>query len=657
MRMQDRRSAAAPNTTGGCVYGLLHFLNYHHLNWHNVKRVLPHKKQHATHPLAGVENDNLPLDYHHEEEIRHEELDEELQGSSSNSTSHEERSSSVKSDASRTTNSTRTKRSIKSRIKALISEKEHDSKSKRVGVSEPPNSHREETSSTTNKPDNKYYHNSSSGGAQSNFNNSSTEVKHDADIFEVFKVNKQIFLKILNDRDIAAIQSLDNRTNTKSAASAFSLTKSGSFPAPNSSTTLSARFKNPSKLEHKQKEVWPQLKGINTSDIETFFSQERLPCLDNDNNNKSDIRPSVVDRYAAELFDAILKKEMRKSLSSRSLKLGSDGEPIMSSRSLKLVGSDTDRIFSSTAELTVPPRTFRRRFSTTDIDYCSVVPVDGGGAERKSDAERSAGVVYCEEDVNKMNKQEPDDNAVVGILEPLDNPADTCVGDDDRKGNKESSITCTTEEGPQDTIACCSNAEELLEVEDRNSDHVLVDDNFKADFCYVKIVLGLLGLTTKDQLTVFTWHTFDQPLSPSLFEEIETQYFSHSIDQQSSFSVKTFDEVNARKLLFDLVNKALVELDEKSCVYYPKALSYSCHVQPMSKGRRNWVLDEVWASVVHSLDWKVDSNASLDVIVGKDLYSGNDGWMNLQMESECIGLELEDFILDDLLDDIILSCY
>ena len=43
---------------------------------------------------------------------------------------------------------------------------------------------------------------------------------------------------------------------------------------------------------------------------------------------------------------------------------------------------------------------------------------------------------------------------------------------------------------------------------------------------------------------------------------------------------------------------------------------------------------------------------SLDYYVSKDL-AKYDGWMNLQFDSECVGLELDDLIFDDLLEEII----
>lgn len=42
---------------------------------------------------------------------------------------------------------------------------------------------------------------------------------------------------------------------------------------------------------------------------------------------------------------------------------------------------------------------------------------------------------------------------------------------------------------------------------------------------------------------------------------------------------------------------------------------------------------------------------SIDTIVDQDLKM-DDGWMNLQLESACLALELEDMIFNDLLEEL-----
>ena len=64
------------------------------------------------------------------------------------------------------------------------------------------------------------------------------------------------------------------------------------------------------------------------------------------------------------------------------------------------------------------------------------------------------------------------------------------------------------------------------------------------------------------------------------------------------------------------------------------------------------VLAEVWTNISWYLSWRPEADQSLDNNVTRDL-AKSDGWMNLQFEVECIGLELEDMIFDDLLDEFL----
>jgi hypothetical protein len=72
----------------------------------------------------------------------------------------------------------------------------------------------------------------------------------------------------------------------------------------------------------------------------------------------------------------------------------------------------------------------------------------------------------------------------------------------------------------------------------------------------------------------------------------------------------------------------------------------------MPKG--NYLVNEVWNNVSSYLSLRPELDETLDDVVGRDLTKGT-GWMNLQQEEECVALELEEMIIDDLLDEIIFS--
>ena len=66
------------------------------------------------------------------------------------------------------------------------------------------------------------------------------------------------------------------------------------------------------------------------------------------------------------------------------------------------------------------------------------------------------------------------------------------------------------------------------------------------------------------------------------------------------------------------------------------------------------VVDDAWARISRTLSSRQGVDQSMDCVVAQDL-GKDDGWMNLQLETECVGLELEDIIFDELLEEIFCS--
>ncbi|XP_057512430.1 protein TRM32-like isoform X2 [Actinidia eriantha] len=173
--------------------------------------------------------------------------------------------------------------------------------------------------------------------------------------------------------------------------------------------------------------------------------------------------------------------------------------------------------------------------------------------------------------------------------------------------------------------------------------HVLVNTKDVAEFNYVKYVLELSGFTRNELLG--TWHSPDHPVDPSLYEEMEGCLVpdSHYPDNEEARNCYHL-------LLFDLINEVLLEIYEKSFMYWPKALSTTSNIRPVPVGHH--VLAEVWTNISWYLSWRPEADQSLDNNVTRDL-AKSDGWMNLQFEVECVGLEFEDMIFDDLLDEFL----
>lgn len=161
-----------------------------------------------------------------------------------------------------------------------------------------------------------------------------------------------------------------------------------------------------------------------------------------------------------------------------------------------------------------------------------------------------------------------------------------------------------------------------------------------ADLFYVRDILEHSGFSSNFFKT--TWYSQAQVLNPSVVRELESLWH-----EEHECCLGDFDFCCHHQLLFDLVNEVLVQMYDRSFTYYPKALSYSCRVRSMLENR---IFEEVCNNVDAFLRMKPEQE-SIDAIVDQDLKT-DDGWMNLQLESECSALELEDMIFNDLLEEL-----
>jgi len=174
--------------------------------------------------------------------------------------------------------------------------------------------------------------------------------------------------------------------------------------------------------------------------------------------------------------------------------------------------------------------------------------------------------------------------------------------------------------------------------------HLQVDGKDEAEFNYVKDILKLSGYSGNQLLG--TWHSSQQPVDPSVFVELE----SCSLLEPECSPTKEGIPSN-HLLLFDLINEVLLKIYERSVSYWPTPLALSSRTHPMPKGYR--VLEEVWACI----NWymgcsKPEAEQSSEHITTRDL-SKDDGWMNLQFDAECVALEVEGMIFQDLLTEIV----
>ncbi|KAK4578242.1 hypothetical protein RGQ29_028395 [Quercus rubra] len=154
-------------------------------------------------------------------------------------------------------------------------------------------------------------------------------------------------------------------------------------------------------------------------------------------------------------------------------------------------------------------------------------------------------------------------------------------------------------------------------------------------FEYVKAVLQASGLNW-DEFCV-KYHTSDQLLDPSLFHEGE--FFPNQL---------CYDQ----KLLFDCIDEVLQEVCRHHCSFF----SWVSFIKPSVKPAPNMknAIREVWEGIYwHLLPLPLPH--TLDQIVRKDM-SGMGTWMDLRFDADAIGVEMGEAILEDLMEDAILSC-
>ncbi|XP_055807132.1 uncharacterized protein LOC129875918 [Solanum dulcamara] len=182
-----------------------------------------------------------------------------------------------------------------------------------------------------------------------------------------------------------------------------------------------------------------------------------------------------------------------------------------------------------------------------------------------------------------------------------------------------------------------TNEEEILVDEQTTSLlQIQVDEKNKAEFNYVKDVLNLSGFSGNEFMNL------------SIFEELGGCFLSQPDCSGYAEESGNYDQL----LLFDLINEVLLQLYEKSSLYWPKALTSRSYIHPMLHVGYH-LLEEVWKDISWWLSFELENDQSLlDDAASRDLEKG-DNWMNLQFDAECVGLELEDLILDDLLDELI----
>lgn len=198
-----------------------------------------------------------------------------------------------------------------------------------------------------------------------------------------------------------------------------------------------------------------------------------------------------------------------------------------------------------------------------------------------------------------------------------------------------------------DSRQCSSSSDENVLTRKESANNIFkprlaITTEDECDFNFVKGILRLGGFFENEFIE--PWESMDLPLDPKVFDELEASEL-HGLECSEGFC--------EHRLLFDLINETLIEIYERHFSYFPgAALSISQFVRPVTEGQH--LLEEVWVRVKLYRGSGPELVPMLDDIVGRDM-AGGDRWMDLRWEGECLALELEDMILDELVDELVHS--
>ncbi|KAL8166941.1 hypothetical protein V2J09_008440 [Rumex salicifolius] len=138
----------------------------------------------------------------------------------------------------------------------------------------------------------------------------------------------------------------------------------------------------------------------------------------------------------------------------------------------------------------------------------------------------------------------------------------------------------------------------------------------------------------------------------------ESQLLERFLFGENLFNQTLFDEVDYvqgchhydPKLIYDLIKEVHDEICERGYGGIPS--NFKSYISSDLEGKR--VVDKIWKGVNRHLQPEI-VQSTLEHSVEKDL-SVSSTWMDLRCDSESIGIEMEEDIFDDLIEDTILSC-
>lgn len=167
---------------------------------------------------------------------------------------------------------------------------------------------------------------------------------------------------------------------------------------------------------------------------------------------------------------------------------------------------------------------------------------------------------------------------------------------------------------------------------------------------YVREILLAGGFLTSNTSFSLSWYAPSQPLNPDLFERIENCYMSKTTGAE--LGADRALGLAERRLLFDAVNQMLFHMIGPHLNHdtYLSSAQRAILAMPSSEAD---VFNHVWTHVDSLLRCHSDSQDTLENLVTRDMAERSQ-WFDVDMEVQELGLEIENAIINDLVEEILL---
>ena len=132
------------------------------------------------------------------------------------------------------------------------------------------------------------------------------------------------------------------------------------------------------------------------------------------------------------------------------------------------------------------------------------------------------------------------------------------------------------------------------------------------------------------------WHSPASPVSPLVFEELEKKNYDHQTTQPKS----------ERRLLFDRINSGILEMYRQFTDPHPWVRSATAVFGP------RWSKNQLQDGLIRLLASQ-EKNAKKETF--EKVLGSEEQWLDIRYNIDVIGGEFEKFLLDELLEELLVA--